>query len=276
MGRKKGSTNKSKPKVTRITQKQTQKQIVHVHIEKPTKTRKKRSPNKPKEQLPIPISKNALKPGTNAGLIHMRGQINNEPLQPTIIQQIQATPDPLLAKLEKRTRKIKEYLKSKGDTKINPIDLNLLTPSNDNFTDSLETRPIPQKLDFDKLRAQRKTTIANKILSIFKSKKKEEEKPPETIHLLEYHPSLSAPATAPSYTTPKTGIEIKQQLKNLVNQLHGASPNKKIAIGPFRGQISKKLKELGVEPSHTAAYVNEMRKFYDEIYLASHEIVAAT
>ena len=65
MGRKKGSTNKSKPKVTRTTQKQTQKQIVHVHIEKTTKTTKKRSSNKPKEQLPIPLSKNALKPGTN-------------------------------------------------------------------------------------------------------------------------------------------------------------------------------------------------------------------
>ena len=107
-----------------------------------------------------------------------------------------------------------------------------------------------------------------------------EEKP--SMPLLEYKPesmfSKRSP-TAPSFaqssieiqTSPNTptGHKINQELKNLVNQLHAAHPGK-IHIGTFRSEISNKLRELGVEASHTTTYVNKMRAFYDEIYAASH------
>jgi hypothetical protein len=106
--------------------------------------------------------------------------------------------------------------------------------------------------------------------------------------LLEYKPESSMfskrSPTAPSFaqssieiqaspTTP-TGHQINQELKTLVNQLHAAHPNK-IHIGTFRGAISKKLRELGVDSAHSTTYVNKMRTFYDEIYAASNGTEAA-
>ena len=102
------------------TQVQRQSETVHVHVEKP-KPRKKRL-SKPKEQSSGKPSNFA--PSVSSGLIHMRGQINNEIQQPTIIQQITAPPDPRLEKLDKRTRKIKEYLKGdRGSAKEKPINV---------------------------------------------------------------------------------------------------------------------------------------------------------
>ena len=44
-------------------------------------------------------------------------------------------------------------------------------------------------------------------------------------------------------------------------------------MGPFRSAISKKLKDLGVESSHTNAYVLQMRAFYDGLWDGSNEIM---
>jgi hypothetical protein len=233
---------------------------------------------------------NAITRGSSQNLgFHPRGLINNEIQQPTIVQQIQAPPDPRLDKLEKRTKKIKDYLKSKGDTKDNAINVNssiLATPIQstnvDIFSDTIE----PQKLKFD---TPAKKGFFSKIFSSGKKKKEMEEKP--SIPLLEYKPKpenmfSTRSATAPSFaqssnieiqTSPATptGHKINQELKNLVNQLHAAHPNSKLHISTFRSAISKKLREMGVEPSHTSTYVTKMRAFYDEIYTASHEIEAA-
>ena len=45
--------------------------------------------------------------------------------------------------------------------------------------------------------------------------------------------------------------------------------------GPFKKQISLKLKELGVESNQTDTYLRDMNKFYKAIYDASHEIQPA-
>ena len=154
MGRKIGSKNKKTKIITKTknTNKNTNINNVHVHVEKP-KTRKRRT-TKPKEPNINPLSKTlgeSRLASSNLGF-HPRGLINNEPQQPTIIQTIQAPPDPRLDKLEKRTKKIKDYLKSKGDTKDNAINVNssiLATPiqstNADIFSDTIE----PQKLKFD-------------------------------------------------------------------------------------------------------------------------------
>ena len=292
MGRKIGSKNK-KTKVitkTKTTNKNTNINNVHVHVEKP-KTRKRRT-TKPKEEPnnnPLSNSVNAISRKTSSNLgFHPRGLINNEIQQPTIVQQIQAPPDPRLDKLDKRTKKIKEYLKSKGDTKDNAININssiLATPQKPNmdiFVDTIE----PQKLKFEKLDTPGKKGFLSKLFSSGKKKKEMEEK--STIPLLEYKPESSMfstrSATAPSFaqssieiqTSPNTptGHQINQELKNLVNQLHASHPNK-IHISTFRSAIAKKLKELGVESAHTSTYVNKMRLFYDEIYAASNGIEPA-
>jgi hypothetical protein len=290
MPRTKGSKNK-KTKITKTTNKNTNINNVHVHVEK-TKTRKRRT-TKPKEESnnnPLSNSVNAISRGTSSNLgFHPRGLINNEIQQPTIVQQIQAPPDPRLDKLDKRTKKIKEYLKSKGDTKDNAINVNssiLATPSQkpnmDIFADTIE----PQKLKFEKLDTPSKKGFLSKLFSSGKKKKEMEEKP--SIPLLEYKPestlfSKRSP-TAPLYsqssieiqTSPNTptGHQINQELKNLVNQLHAAHPNK-IHIGTFRSAITKKLRELGVDSAHSTTYVNKMRTFYDEIYAASNGIEPA-
>ena len=289
MGRKIGSKNKKTKIITKTknTNKNTNINNVHVHVEKP-KTRKRRT-TKPKETNINPLSKTlgeSRLASSNLGF-HPRGLINNEPQQPTIIQTIQAPPDPRLDKLEKRTKKIKDYLKSKGNTKDNAIHVYssiLATPiqstNADIFSDTIE----PQKLKFD---TPAKKGFFSKIFSSSKKKKVEEK---SSIPLLEYKPKpenmfSTRSATAPSFaqssieiqTSPATptGHKINQELKNLVNQLHAAHPNSKLHIGTFRSAITKKLRELGVDAAHSTTYINKMRTFYDEIYAASHEIEAA-
>ena len=222
---------------------------------------------------------------------HQRGLVNNEIQQPTIIQQVQSIPDPRIDKLEKRTKKIKDYLKDKGDTKDNAINVN--SPK---FQDAFETpsgiqsarvkseNMTPKILSFDEV--SKPKSILSKLFS-FKKKKvpvteltkrdtdpfKDAIESPKPL-LLEYKPEKPG-ATAPDYFEEANGIKITKELKNLVNQLHASHPHSKLKISTFRSAISSRLKELGVSSSHTNAYVNQMRKFYDELFALSHGTEAA-
>ena len=134
----------------------------------------------------------------------------------------------------------------------------------------------PRRLNFESVpnEKQKKGLFSR----IFTSSKKKEQKQ-EGFPLLEYKPPKH-PATAPAFTQTEsietqtapvpTGHVINQELKNLVNQLHAAHPNSKIHMATFRSAISRKLKDLGVDSQHTATYVDKMRRFYDELYAASH------
>ena len=293
---------KSKTKTKKITtikninkNKNTNINNVHVHVEKP-KTRKKRASNVKKE-IPKPFSSSSsLSQGVSQGLVHQRGLVNNEIQQPTVIQTIQAPPDPRLDKLEKRTKKIKDYLKGKGDTKENPINVNspgfqdaFETPSGPRNTNSRlisEETITPNMLDFNIATKPKKKSI---LTMLFSSNKK---KVPETdmtkrrdpfkdavepqLLQLEYKPKPDKPpATAPDFTQSPTGKKITQELKNLVNEIHAANPNNKMKQGPFKKQISLKLRELGVEQNQTDTYLRDMNRFYKAIYDASHEIQPA-
>jgi len=297
MPRTKGT--KKKPitkKVINKSQTQKQSQTVHVHVERP-KTRRKRT-SKPKEQ-PMTLSKPSITSNVTSGFIHSRGQLNNE--QQTIIQQIQAPPDPRIDKLEKRSLKVKAYLKgNKGETKTNPINVD--SPAfQDAFESPINSRLVsektiePKKINFEKVNFNTPEKAKSKfsLLGLFSSKKKKEDidltkrNSTNTSELLalEYKPKPSA--TAPTYmeaqttttemqTKPiKTGTDIKQQLKNLVNEMHLKSPNKKIEMGKFRSAIAKRLKDLGVDSSHTNVYVNEMRGFYNVLWDSSTGIMPA-
>jgi hypothetical protein len=56
---------------------------------------------------------NAISRGASQNLgFHPRGLTNNEKQQPTIVQHLQAPPDPRIEELDKRTKKLKEYLKA--------------------------------------------------------------------------------------------------------------------------------------------------------------------
>ncbi len=57
--------------------------------------------------------------------------------------------------------------------------------------------------------------------------------------------------------------------------MHASHPHSKLKIAPFRSAIASRLKDLGVSPSHTNAYVNQMRKFYDELFTLSNGTDAA-
>ena len=92
--------------------------------------------------------------------------------------------------------------------------------------------------------------------------------------LLEYKPEKPG-ATAPDYFDEANGIKITKELKNLVNQLHASHPHSKLKMAPFRSAIASRLKDLGVGSNHTATYVNQMRKFYDELFALSHGTEAA-
>jgi hypothetical protein len=282
--KKKDKKAKPKPKTRTITKTKnvnTNVNNVHVHVEK--KPRKRRT-TKPKSETPndnqLSNSKGVSRPSSQNLGFHPRGLINNEPQQPTIIQQI-TQPDQRLEKLEKRTKKIKEYLKGKGDTKENPINIESPTfkdafktpaPTADIFSDAIE----PRRINFESVpnEKQKKGLFSR----IFTSSKKKEQKQ-EGFPLLEYKPHKH-PATAPAFTqtesietqtTPvPTGHSINQELKNLVNQLHAAHPKSKIHMATFRSAISRKLKDLGVDSQHTATYVDKMRRFYDDIYAASN------
>lgn len=263
---------------------------VHVHVEK-TKPRKKRV-SKPKEDVPktnLITSSSSISQGVSQKISHQRGLVNNEIQQPTIIQQVQSIPDPRIDKLEKRTKKIKDYLKGKGDTKENPINVN--SPS---FQDAFETpsgiqsarvkseNMTPKILKFDevskpkgfftKLFSSRKKKIPETDLS--KRNQDPFKDAIEPLLLLEYKPDKPG-ATAPDFFEEANGIKITKELKNLVNQLHASHPNSKLKMATFRSAIASKLKELGVSTSHTSAYVNQMRKFYDEIFALSQGTEAA-
>ena len=281
MGRKLGSKNK-KIKTTKTTNRNTNINNVHVHVEK-QKVRKRRT-TKQREPINNPLSDvmGVTRPASQNLGFHPRGLINNEPQQPTVIQQITPPPDPRLEKLEKlekRTKKIKEYLKGKGDTKENAINVNSPSfqdalgtqqPTADIFSDAME----PRRINFESVPNEKPRR--GLLSRIFTSSKKKEQKQ-EGLPLLEYKPPKH-PATAPAFTqtesietqtTPvPTGHVINQELKNLVNQLHSQHPGK-LKMGTFRSAIAKKLRDLGVDTSHTATYVEKMRDFYDEIYAAS-------
>ena len=245
-----------------------------------SKTKTKRTTKPKTEQLKNPLSNTIglSRPASENLGFHPRGLINNEPQQPTIIQQITSPPDPRLEKLDKRTKKIKEYLKSKGDTKENAINVN--SPSFENIlgtqqpTDIFSDAMEPRRINFESVPSEKpKRGLLSRI---FTSSKKKEQKQ-EGLPLLEYKPP-KPPATAPAFTqtesietqtTPiATGHVINQELKNLVNQLHSQHP-RKLKMGTFRSAIAKKLRDLGVDTSHTSTYVEKMRDFYDEIYAAS-------
>ena len=281
MGRTKGAKNKKVKTTTKTTNRNKNTNInnVHVHVEKP-KPRKRRT-TKPKSESnnnPLSNTIGLSRPASENLGFHPRGLINNEPQQPTIIQQITSPPDPRLEKLDKRTKKIKEYLKSKGDTKENAINVN--SPSFENIlgtqqpTDIFSDAMEPRRINFESVPSEKpKRGLLSRI---FTSSKKKEQKQ-EGLPLLEYKPP-KPPATAPAFTqtesietqtTPiATGHVINQELKNLVNQLHSQHP-RKLKMGTFRSAIAKKLRDLGVDTSHTSTYVEKMRDFYDEIYAAS-------
>jgi len=265
---------------------------VHVHVEK-TKPRKKRV-SKPKEDVPktnLITSSSSISQGVSQKINHQRGLVNNELQQPTIIQQIQSIPDPRIDKLEKRTKKIKDYLKDKGDTKDNAINVN--SPK---FQDAFETpsaihsarvkseNMTPKILKFDEV--SKPKGFFTKLFSSSKKKvptteltKRDTDPFKDAIEspkplLLEYKPEKPG-ATAPDYFDEANGIKITKELKNLVNQLHASHPHSKLKMAPFRSAIARRLKELGVGSNHTAAYVNQMRTFYDELFALSKGTEAA-
>jgi hypothetical protein len=270
---------------------------VHVHVEKP-KPRKKRV-SKPKEDVPknnLITSSSSLSQGVSQKISHQRGLVNNELQQPTIIQQIQSIPDPRIDKLEKRTKKIKDYLKDKGDTKDNAINVNspkfqdaFETPSgtrNSNSRLIAEETITPNMLDFNTVNKPKKKNLLSLLFSSSKKKvpateltKRDQDPFKDAIEspkplLLEYKPEKPG-ATAPDFYEEANGIKITKELKNLVNQLHASHPHSKLQMAPFRSAIARKLKELGVSSSHTNAYVNQMRKFYDEVFALSQGTEAA-
>ena len=265
---------------------------VHVHVEKP-KTRKKRA-SKPKEDVSktnLITSSSSISQGVSQKINHQRGLVNNELQQPTIIQQIQSIPDPRIDKLEKRTKKIKDYLKDKGDTKDNAINVNspkfqdaFETPSgtrNSNSRLIAEETITPNMLDFNTTSKPKKKSLLSLLFSSSKKKVPETEfkdaiESPKPLLTLEYKPKPEKPpASAPDFRESPTGKKITQTLKNLVNEIHAANPNNKMKQGPFKKQISLKLKELGVESNQTDTYLRDMNKFYKAIYDASHEVQPA-
>jgi hypothetical protein len=300
---------KSKPKTKtniKSTNKNTNINNVHVHVEKP-KTRKKRT-TKPKTNIsninPI-ASSSSLSQGVSQKINHQRGLINNEIQQPTIIQQIQSLPDPRLDKLEKRTKKLKEQLKENKnstssqtqteqrfqdafETPSGPRNTNSrliteenITPNKINFKESSTSKP-KKKGFFDFFSSSKKKVPEIEMSKREKDPFKDSIEPsqPQPLLALEYKPesiyiSEKPPATAPEFKQSPTGRRITQELKNLVNEIHAANPNKKMIQGPFKQKISVKLRELGVEPSHTAQYLKDMNLFYKEIFDASRDIQPA-
>ena len=267
---------------------------VHVHVEKP-KTRKRRTTKPKTEPNNNPLSINGISRPSSQNLgFHPRGLINNEIQQPTIVHQIQAPPDTRIEKLEKRTKKIKDYLKGKGDTKENPINVNspgfqdtFETPSRNINSRLISEETIePNMLDFNTVTKPKKKSILTMLFSSNKKKVPETDmtkrsdpfkdavEPP--LLQLEYKPKPDKPpATAPDFTQSPSGKKITQDLKNLVNEIHAANPNKKMHHGTFKQKISLKLKQLGIESNHTDQYVKEMSNFYKDIYDAAHEIQPA-
>jgi len=219
--------------------------------------------------------------------------INNEIQQPTIVHQIQAPPDPRLDKLEKQTKKMKEYLK--GSQVIAGLQATQTaqafqdiysSPSGTRNSNSriIEEETIkPNSINFNTVEKPKKKSLMTLLFSSKKKKIPETNKDgfedailsPPPLLTLEYKPEKSPehpPASAPDFMQSPTEKKITQELKNLVNEIHAKSPNKKMLQGPFKSRISTRLKELGVESNHTDAYLRDMNKFYKAIYEAAHEI----
>ena len=137
MPRTKGSKNKKTKTVTKVT-----KCNCPPGFECKPKPKKKTTTAVKTKIAPLkqPINTMDVSRSSSQNLgFHPRGLIDNQPQQPTLIQTIQAPPDPRLDKLDKQLKKIKEYLKDKGNTKENPIHVNSPT-----FQDAFET-PTKQK-----------------------------------------------------------------------------------------------------------------------------------
>jgi len=129
-------------------------------------------------------------------------------------------------------------------------------------------------------------TSSNK--SIFSKRKEQPRLETKEYPLLEFKdalesPSVSVGATAPSFnepinidvqTTPQqTGKQIREELELLVRQIHASHPNSKVKRNTIRSAVSKKLKELGVDSTHTDQYEKSMREYYDKIFKESNEII---
>ena len=152
MGRTKGTKNKNKT-VNKVVNTAKNKNVININVNSKTKPKPKRRTKTIKSQPEInnnPITNKMssnLSRGASQNLgFHPRGLINNELQQQTIIQQIQPPPDSRFEKLEKRTKKIKEYLKGKGDTKEKPININ--SPA---FQDVFETPKETPKINNSRL-----------------------------------------------------------------------------------------------------------------------------
>ena len=122
--KKKAKSDVKKP----TSQKQTQKQTVHVHIEQ-KKSVKRRGKSRPKAESSNPfMSSGSINRGISQNLGNLgRGQVMNEPQMPTILQNIQPVVDPKIEKLLKRSQKVKEYIKEHGGTSKKPIDITKLS-----------------------------------------------------------------------------------------------------------------------------------------------------
>lgn len=280
----KSKSKKTVSKKVEPRQKQTQKQIVNINIEK-TKTRKKRTVTK-KEPVIKPITQ-YFQPSIDQSMRHKRGSMDIAlQQQPTIIQQPLIDPELKfkLDKLEKRTQKIKEGLKQNQpitniaqtakikETPGQPsiIGTGVVDNKSDVFSDAIETPMKPKKLEFEKPKS-----IFSKLLSPFRSSKPKELTGPKDPLLLEYKEPVSAfpPSTAPTFVETPTGKVINQELELLVRQLHAAHPSSRIHRNTIRSAISKKLKELGVGPQHTDKYEKDMRDYYNKIFNESNNIV---
>lgn len=300
----KSKSKKTVSKKVEPRQKQTQKQIVNINIEK-TKTRKKRTVTKKEPVIKrsggtvggaVPITQ-YFQPSIDQSMRHKRGSMDIAlQQQPTIIQQPLIDPELKfkLDKLEKRTQKIKEGLKQNQNSsgiiggaepianiaqtakiKETPgqpsiIGTGVVDNKSDVFSDAIETPMKPKKLEFEKPKS-----IFSKLLSPFRSSKPKELTGPKDPLLLEYKEPVSAfpPSTAPTFVETPTGKVINQELELLVRQLHAAHPSSRIHRNTIRSAISKKLKELGVGPQHTDKYEKDMRDYYNKIFNESNNIV---
>ena len=274
-------TMSKKAKTEGTKQKQTQKQIVNINIEKP-KTRKKRIVKR-QETIQKPITQ-YYQPSIDQSMSHKRGSMKIDLQQPTIIQQPLIDPELKfkLDKLERRTKKIKEGLKQNQPTanvqaqtakiKETPVQQSNIGTGivEDIFSDAIESPAQPKKLNFEKPKS-----IFSRLLSPFRSSKPALTGPKE-FPLLEYSARSEEtlpPSTAPTYVETPTGKVINEDLQLLIRQLHAGHPSSRIHRNTIRSAVSKRLKELGVGPQHTDKYEKDMREYYNKIFNESNSIV---
>ena len=294
MPKAKGKKVTKKSVVIKRGQAQSQKQTINIHMEKP-KTRRK--PTRKKETI-VKESPSYIQPSVTSGFTHFRGSINSTP-SPTIIQNSNIDPE-LKLKLDNLERTLTNIQIEPQTAKIKqpavpPVTGILAGKEKDIFTDALETPIKGKKLNFDKVEPSKKTlfgklfspfTSSNK--SIFSKRKEQPRLETKEYPLLEFKDALESPsvgvgATAPSFnepinidvqTTPQqTGKQIREELELLVRQIHASHPNSKVKRNIIRSAVSKKLKELGVDSTHTDQYEKSMREYYDKIFKESNEII---